>query len=87
MMPIGIVVQAVLITSLFEFILSIEPNIENTRVLYANVTGDLVLGGLFPVHRKGNNGENCGGIQVNNNLFREKKKFLEVVKMVTKIYI
>lgn len=73
MMSIRIVIQVMLITSLFEFILSIEPNIENTRVLYANVTGDLMLGGLFPVHRKGNNSENCGGIQVNNNFFKKKK--------------
>lgn len=76
-MSIGIVVQVMLIASLFEFILSIEPNIENVRVLYANVTGDLVLGGLFPVHRKGINGENCGAIQV-NNFFKKRKIFAEV---------
>lgn len=73
-MSIGIVVQVMLIASLFEFILSIEPNVENVRVLYANVTGDLMLGGLFPVHRKGINGENCGAIQV-NNFFKKRKIF------------
>lgn len=75
MMSIGIVVQVMLITSLFEFILSTESNIKDTSVLYANVTGDLLLGGLFPVHRKGNKGENCGAIQVNNNFFQKKEKF------------
>lgn len=32
--------------------------------LYVNVTGDITLGALFPVHRKGINGESCGKIQV-----------------------
>lgn len=32
---------------------------------YVNVTGDITLGALFPVHRKGSNGANCGKIQVN----------------------
>ncbi|KAG9427873.1 metabotropic glutamate receptor 2 isoform X1 [Apis mellifera carnica] len=68
MMSIGIVVQVMLITSLFEFILSIESNIKDTSVLYANVTGDLLLGGLFPVHRKGNEGENCGAIQMEDGI-------------------
>ncbi|XP_063988055.1 metabotropic glutamate receptor 6-like [Diachasmimorpha longicaudata] len=30
---------------------------------YVNVTGDITLGGLFPVHRKGINGQSCGKIQ------------------------
>lgn len=34
-----------------------------TSTIYANVTGDIVLGGLFPVHRRGNDGESCGEIQ------------------------
>lgn len=32
--------------------------------LYVNVTGDITLGALFPIHRKGSNGESCGKIQV-----------------------
>ncbi|XP_017764397.1 PREDICTED: metabotropic glutamate receptor 6-like [Eufriesea mexicana] len=32
-------------------------------VSYANVTGDLLLGGLFPIHRKGSGGKSCGEIQ------------------------
>lgn len=32
--------------------------------VYVNISGDIVLGALFPVHRKGFLGQNCGKIQV-----------------------
>ncbi|XP_076662884.1 metabotropic glutamate receptor 6 isoform X2 [Andrena cerasifolii] len=35
---------------------------------YANVTGDIVLGGLFPIHRRGSGGESCGEIQVEDGI-------------------
>ncbi|XP_011307133.1 metabotropic glutamate receptor 3 isoform X1 [Fopius arisanus] len=31
--------------------------------LYVNISGDITLGGLFPVHRKGSGGQRCGKIQ------------------------
>lgn len=34
------------------------------KVVYTNLTGDFVLGGLFPVHRRGSGGQSCGEIQV-----------------------
>ncbi|XP_053971463.1 metabotropic glutamate receptor 6-like isoform X2 [Hylaeus volcanicus] len=37
-------------------------------VAYANVTGDIVLGGLFPIHRRGNGGESCGEIQIEDGI-------------------
>ncbi|KOC68808.1 Metabotropic glutamate receptor [Habropoda laboriosa] len=45
-----------------------EPRTSDGRVWYANVTGDLVLGGLFPIHRKGNGGESCGEIQAEDGI-------------------
>ncbi|XP_076278520.1 metabotropic glutamate receptor 6 [Lasioglossum baleicum] len=38
------------------------------RVIFANVTGNVVLGGLFPVHRKGSGGESCGEIQIEDGI-------------------
>ncbi|CAL7952540.1 unnamed protein product [Xylocopa violacea] len=49
-------------TMLFAFGLS------DGRVTYANVTGDLLLGGLFPIHRKGSGGESCGDIQTEDGI-------------------
>lgn len=31
---------------------------------YLNVSGDILLGALFPIHGKGGSGENCGRIKV-----------------------
>ncbi|XP_033223425.1 metabotropic glutamate receptor 8-like [Belonocnema kinseyi] len=36
--------------------------------MYVNVSGDIVLGALFPVHRKGINGDNCGKIQAEDGI-------------------
>ncbi|XP_076643046.1 LOW QUALITY PROTEIN: metabotropic glutamate receptor 6 [Halictus rubicundus] len=38
------------------------------RVVFVNMTGNVVLGGLFPVHRKGSEGENCGEIQIEDGI-------------------
>ena len=46
-------------------------NTSHGDVWYANVTGDLLLGGLFPVHRKGNDGNSCGEIQVSGRVDRK----------------
>ncbi|XP_043249724.1 metabotropic glutamate receptor 4-like [Colletes gigas] len=35
---------------------------------YANVTGDIVLGGLFPIHRRGSDGSSCGEIQLEDGI-------------------
>ncbi|XP_057342026.1 metabotropic glutamate receptor 3-like isoform X2 [Microplitis mediator] len=35
---------------------------------YVNVTGDITLGALFPVHKKGTNGESCGKIQFEDGI-------------------
>ncbi|XP_076640477.1 metabotropic glutamate receptor 6 [Colletes latitarsis] len=35
---------------------------------YANVTGDIVLGGLFPIHRRGSDGGSCGEIQLEDGI-------------------
>lgn len=65
-----IVIRVLCTTGLFAVVLSnsVERSPRTTvgdgRVRYANVTGELLLGGLFPVHRKGNNGKSCGEIQV-----------------------
>ncbi|XP_043461432.1 metabotropic glutamate receptor 8-like isoform X2 [Leptopilina heterotoma] len=36
--------------------------------IYVNISGDIVLGALFPVHRKGFMGQNCGKIQSEDGL-------------------
>ena len=30
---------------------------------YLNYSGDIMLGGLFPIHKRGEGGKACGGIQ------------------------
>lgn len=66
----AVTIRVLCTTSLFAVVLSnsVERSprttIGNGRTRYANVTGELLLGGLFPVHRKGNNGKSCGEIQV-----------------------
>nr|XP_033338555.1 metabotropic glutamate receptor 6-like isoform X1 [Megalopta genalis] len=37
-------------------------------VAYANITGHVILGGLFPVHRKGSGGNSCGEIQIEDGV-------------------
>ncbi|CAK9832016.1 Metabotropic glutamate receptor [Anthophora retusa] len=62
-------IRTLLTTSLFALGLSMEqPWTSDGRVSYANVTGDLVLGGLFPIHRRGNGGESCGEIQAEDGI-------------------
>ncbi|XP_023290686.1 metabotropic glutamate receptor 3 [Orussus abietinus] len=36
--------------------------------MYLNITGDIMLGALFPVHKKGSNGESCGKIQLEDGI-------------------
>ncbi|XP_014203479.1 metabotropic glutamate receptor 6-like [Copidosoma floridanum] len=36
--------------------------------LFANVTGDIILGGLFPIHRKGSGSKPCGKIQMEDGI-------------------
>ncbi|XP_034939514.1 metabotropic glutamate receptor 3-like [Chelonus insularis] len=36
--------------------------------LYVNITGDITLGALFPIHRKGMNGDYCGKIQLEDGI-------------------
>ncbi|XP_020721541.2 metabotropic glutamate receptor 6 [Bombus terrestris] len=68
-MAMAMMIRVLCTTSLFAVVLSnsVERSPRTTighgRVRYANVTGELLLGGLFPVHRKGNNGKSCGEIQ------------------------
>ncbi|XP_015430249.1 PREDICTED: metabotropic glutamate receptor-like [Dufourea novaeangliae] len=38
------------------------------RATYVNVTGDVILGGLFPVHRRGSGGGSCGEIQIEDGV-------------------
>lgn len=37
-----------------------------TDARYLNVSGDITLGALFPVHKKGSDGNDCGQIQVSS---------------------
>ncbi|XP_076754284.1 metabotropic glutamate receptor 6 [Xylocopa sonorina] len=57
-------------TMLFAFGLSVDDwtRTSDGRVRYANVTGDLLLGGLFPIHRKGSDGQSCGEIQTEDGI-------------------
>ncbi|XP_066587920.1 metabotropic glutamate receptor 3-like isoform X1 [Prorops nasuta] len=36
--------------------------------MYLNVSGDIIIGALFPIHKKGLNGENCGKIQLEDGV-------------------
>nr|XP_012154122.1 PREDICTED: metabotropic glutamate receptor-like isoform X3 [Megachile rotundata] len=58
------------LASLLAFGLSARrPSVGEERGLwYANVTGDFLLGGLFPVHRKGIGGQSCGEIQIEDGV-------------------
>lgn len=58
------------------FGLSDEWTADRKQVTYVNVTGDIVLGGLFPIHRRGSGGESCGEIQV-----RYARDSLESIKV------
>ena len=63
--------------------------------IYVNVSGDIVLGALFPVHRQGINGQNCGQIQVSYiiilktayslNKYYVKKFYFYAMERYTKI--
>lgn len=46
---------------------------------FVNISGDIIIGALFPIHGKGHELENCGKIQVRKNQFSEKcVKFINV---------
>ncbi|KAK1127663.1 hypothetical protein K0M31_003160 [Melipona bicolor] len=69
---LGFAIRLLWTTNLLAVGVSSNVQRTNTRhgdVWYANVTGDLLLGGLFPVHRKGNDGNNsCGEIQTEDGI-------------------
>ncbi|XP_034186753.2 metabotropic glutamate receptor 6 isoform X3 [Osmia lignaria lignaria] len=58
------------LASLLAFGLSVRrPSVGDGRgIAYANVTGDFLLGGLFPIHRRGTGGESCGEIQTEDGV-------------------
>ncbi|XP_076239392.1 metabotropic glutamate receptor 4 [Calliopsis andreniformis] len=64
--------KGTIIRSLFAMVLAFglteERTIDRKQFTYANVTGDVVLGGLFPIHRKGSGGESCGEIQTEDGI-------------------
>jgi hypothetical protein len=41
--------------------------------LFVNISGDVILGALFPIHRKGVGTENCGKIQVRCSFIQDNK--------------
>lgn len=49
---------------IFIFLTFITSNYLTAAKLYVNVSGDITLGALFPVHKKGSDGKSCGNIQV-----------------------
>nr|CAD7588536.1 unnamed protein product [Timema genevievae] len=39
-----------------------------SKRIYLNYTGDIMVGALFPIHRKGSNGTECGRIQMEDGV-------------------
>ncbi|KAL2735883.1 metabotropic glutamate receptor 4 isoform X1 [Vespula squamosa] len=54
-------------TRLVTFLLLASCTFVNART-YLNVSGDILLGALFPIHGKGNSGENCGKIKLEDGI-------------------
>ncbi|CAG5104224.1 Similar to Grm4: Metabotropic glutamate receptor 4 (Mus musculus) [Cotesia congregata] len=53
---------------IFIFLTFITSNYLTAGKLYVNVSGDITLGALFPVHKKGSDGKSCGNIQLEDGI-------------------